>query len=152
MQWFIAIPTVQEAPPTPPPPPALPPWVSQAWDDSFDRMVINMQGRLKEKQCRYTVKLSFQAILFHVQRSSSLSYQSAHSRSGFIFKSCHLHDPTLQYFCALSCEFWAPSAVSSPTCVCTQVGLLIYCPLLFTCGETYSKGSEKEGQGSPLWP
>lgn len=29
--------------------------------------------------------------------------------------------------------------------------VLIYCPLLFTRGETYSKGWEKEGQGSPLW-
>lgn len=29
--------------------------------------------------------------------------------------------------------------------------VLIYCPLLFTRGETYSKGWEKKGQGSPLW-
>lgn len=49
------------------PPPPLPPWVSQAWDDGFDR--------LKEKQCGYAVKLSFEAILFYILAVFNINQQ-----------------------------------------------------------------------------
>lgn len=152
MQWFIAIPTVQE----PPPPPRSTAALSvtgvgwRLWQDGH-------QARLEEKQCRYTVKLSFQATLFHIYcRGPAVLNINQHTESPDLYLKILPSWSKLPFaWCNIAvfllnvlffCEFWAPLIVSSPACVCTQVGLLIYCPLLFTCGETYSKGSKRRSR------